>query len=862
VTPELVVEHGNRFVGTASPRLTWRLPDDVPGWEQAEAEVALGEAVVRVVDAESVLVPWPFEPLVSRQQVAVRVRLTAKDGRQTAWSNDVEVEAALLEPTDWSARMITPDLPDDPEGLLPPPLLRRELDVRPDLVSARLYITAHGLYSAHVSGARVSDHLFAPGWSAYRKRLRYQVHDVTALLQPGRQALGIALADGWYRGYLVPTVTRRNWYGDRVGAMAQLEMVHADGSREVVVTDESWQAGTGPRRSADIYRGESYDARLEAPGWSAPGFDTAGWAGCVTVDRDPASLVCQYSPPVRMTERVRPVSLGTSSSGKTIVDFGQNLVGHVRLDVEAAPGTEVVLRHAEILQDGELCTEPLRAATATDTYVAAGLRSWAPEFTFHGFRYAEVTGTPVTSDAISAEVVHSDMRRTGWFSCSDPLVTRLHENAVWSMRGNFLDVPTDCPQRDERLGWTGDLQVFAPSASFLYDSHALLDSWLADLTCEQAEDGGVPHVVPNPIPYLYSGGTAAAWSDAAVIVPWVLYQRRGDLALLARQWPSMVAFTDCLLREQGPELNPELHQYGDWVDPRAPLDKPGDGPTDKQLVVLAYLVYALDIMTASATLVDAPDADRFRDAADRYRSLWRSRYLLADGSLSNDTEAAHALAICFRLLTSEEGVVAGARLAALLEAGGFRIATGFVGTPLVCDALVSTGQVDAAYQLLLQVEPPSWLYPVTQGATTIWERWDSLMPDGRVNPSEMTSFNHYALGAVVDWLHRTVGGLAPLSPGYRDVLVRPVPGGGLTWAKTKHTSPYGDISVSWSTDGEAFSCEVVVPAGARALLVLPLADWKPVTVGSGTHGFTGVLELPGAGALADPSGAPWETGRP
>ena len=868
--PALQVEHGIAFgVGTSRPRLSWQIRD-ASGWEQTGYELALdagaGWSAVQQPSPESVLVPWPFRPLISRQSVQVKVRAYDRVGAPTRWSEPVTVEAALLDPTDWTAAMVAPDWPEDVAGERPPPLLRKEFRVAERLRSARLYVTAHGLYRACLSGQPVGDELFAPGWTAYRKRLRYQAHDVTDLLTAGDHAIGIALADGWYRGYLMPTVTRRNWYGTRVAALAQLELTYDDGRRDVVATDETWRAGEGPLRSADIYRGETYDARLESAvaGWSRPGFDDRDWATCITVDRDPATLVRQFSPPVRRTQTVPPVSMETAPTGRVIVDFGQNLVGHVRLAaVTGAPGTQVVLRHAEILQNGELCTEPLRAATATDTYVVGERTAadWEPEFTFHGFRYAEITGlSEVRATEVTAEVVHSDMRRSGWFSCSDPLVNRLHENAVWSMRGNFLDVPTDCPQRDERLGWTGDLQVFAPSASFLYDSHGLMASWLADLAADQDETGGVPYVVPNPIGRLYNGGTAAAWSDAAVIVPWVLYQRFGDRDVLARQYPSMVTFADCLLREHGPDLNEELYQFGDWVDPRAPMDAPGEGPTDKYLVACAYLVYTLDIMAATARVLGAADDQRFQAHAEHYRQLWRTRYVQPDGRLVSDTVTSYALAICFALLESPaDEAAAGGRMAELLAAEGFRIATGFVGTPLVCDALTATGQLDAAYRLLLEKAPPSWLYAVTQGATTIWERWDSLLPDGTVNPSEMTSFNHYALGAVVDWLHRSVAGLAPLAPGYREILVRPLPGGGLTSAQARHESPYGEVSVSWQLDANGdFACDLLVPAGATAEVALPIEGWEAQRVGSGRHAFRGRFSLATSPPRRWSSGAPWD----
>lgn len=870
--PRVEVEHGPAFaVATARPRLSWRIPDAPDGWAQAGYEVAVddgsGWREVKRDSSASVLVPWPFEDLISRDRVDVRVRAMGEDGSTTAWSDTTSVEVGLLAPADWVARAVTPDWPEVLDGTQPPALIRREFVVNDGLVRARLYVTAHGVYAASIDGVRVSDARFSPGWSAYRTRLRYQTYDVTDLLKHGPNAVGVVLADGWYRGFLVPTEEpRRNWYGTRVAALAQLELTYADGRRQVVATDPTWRAGEGPLRSADLYNGEVYDARLESAvaGWDSPGFDDSTWSGCTLVERDPATLVGQWSPPVRRTQTLPAATLSRSPSGRTIVDFGQNLVGHLRLrGIPAEPGAEVTLRHAEVLQDGELCTQPLRHARATDTYIVGDREgaSWAPDFTFHGFRYAEITGWPeLRSENVMADVLHTDMTRSGWFSCSDPLVNQLHENAVWSMRGNFLDVPTDCPQRDERLGWTGDLQIFTPSACFLYDSHGLLVSWLADLAADQDPSGGVPFVVPNPLGYLYTGGSAAAWSDAAVIVPWQLYQRYGDRDVLARQYPSVLAFADNLVREHGPQLNEEVYQFGDWVDPRAPADRPGDGPTEKLLVAGAHVVHALRIVASTAQVLEKPDdAARFTELADDYLGVWRSRFIQPDGRLTSDTATAYSLAVCFRLLDSHSAqAAAGQRLAELCEESGYRISTGFVGTPLVCDALTATGHLDTAYRLLLETSPPSFLYPVTQGATTVWERWDSLLPDGRVNPSGMTSFNHYALGAVVDWLHRCVGGVAPLAPGYREALVRPRPGGGLEWADTRHTTPYGDLTVTWKIEGATFTCEVQVPAGVRAVVDLPVVGWEQQRVGTGRHSFRGEFAPPTVPPQEPLAGTPWD----
>ncbi|HNP74696.1 MAG TPA: family 78 glycoside hydrolase catalytic domain, partial [Kouleothrix sp.] len=511
----------------------------------------------------------------------VRVRVWGADGSASDWSAPAPAEAGLLGVDDWSARFITPGWDEDTSVSQPCPLLRREFDVRPGVAQARLYITALGVFEAEINGAVVGDHLLDPGWTSYDHRLRYQTFDVTDMLRAGRNALGATLGEGWYRGRLT-WESRRSLYGSRLALLAQLEIRYADGTAERVVSDESWRATRGPIRASSIYDGETYDARLEQPGWSQPDFDDRGWPGVRLLDRDLATLVAPAGPPVRRIEALAPVAIFSSPTGRTLLDFGQNLVGRLRISASGPAGQTITLRHAEVLEHGELGTRPLRSAEATDRYTlrGEGVETWEPRFTFHGFRYAEIDGWPgeLRAEDVRALVCHSDIERTGWFECSDPLLNRLHENVVWSMRGNFFDIPTDCPQRDERLGWTGDIQVFAPSATFLYNCAGFLQSWLADLAAEQRELGGlVPVVVPNALEHPFA---AAAWGDAAVIVPWVLYERFGDIEILRAQFASMRAWVDTVeaiagarrLWDRGP-------QFGDWLDPSAPPERPGDART-------------------------------------------------------------------------------------------------------------------------------------------------------------------------------------------------------------------------------------------------------------------------------------------
>ena len=827
-------------IGEAAPRLSWIVEAAPTGWAQAsyELETASGETV-RVHSSESVLVPWPFAELRSRERVRVRVRVTGEDSSVSDWSDWAAVEAGLLEPVDWVARLVTP-------GAGTPALLRHTAELRAKPVrSARVYVTAHGLYQLEIDGRRVGDDELAPGWTAYESRLRYQTYDVTDLVRGGRTTIGAWLADGWWRGYLGPD-GRREFYGTEPGLLAQLEVEFEDGERRVIATGGDWRTAAGPILSADLYNGEHFDARLLEMDWSTAGGPVDGWKTVTASEIDIARLVAPDGPPVRVTETVPVVDVTTSPSGRTILDFGQNLVGRLRISVSGAAGDTVVLRHAEVLAAGELATEPLRGAKATDTYVlrGEGVEQWAPRFTFHGFRYAEVNGWPGEFDpsAVVAEVLHSDLERTGWFTTSDPMVNRLHQNIVWGMRGNFVDIPTDCPQRDERLGWTGDVQVFAPTAEYLFDTAGFLTSWLKDLTAEQAHYGGTPMVVPA-VTTGYNG-PMAGWGDAATVVPWTVYQATGDLGVLARQFDSMLSWTTEVEAAAGPDrIWCAGYQFGDWLDPTAPAGRPEASATYPEIVATAYFARSARIAADAAVLLRRPEAERLAALAEEVATAFRREYITASGRILSDSATAYALALQFDLVDNEAARIrAGDRLAEIVRSDGYTIATGFIGTPLICDALSRNGHLDTAYRLLLQTKAPSWLYSVDQGATTIWERWDALLPDGTVNPSGMTSFNHYAFGAVGDWLHRIVAGLAPAAPGYRRIRIAPQPPRrGLTSASARLKTPYGTAESGWVLRDGALRLVVRVPVGVAAEVVLPSGARQ--VVGHGEHEFSETFDV-------------------
>jgi alpha-L-rhamnosidase len=631
-------------IGRSAPRISWQLANDESAFEQTAYEVELagvrGGGPVRVESNAQVLVPWPFAPLGSRERATVRVRV-GSGGRWSDWSEVAEVEAGLLDPSDWTAGFVTPT---EVGGLgSPAPLVRGEFAVRGPVARARLYTTALGVYEARLNGQPVGDEILAPGWTTYPKRLCYQSFDVTPVLVQGTNTFDAILGNGWYRGQLT-WLKRRAVYGDRLAYLAQLEITYTDGTVQRVVTDESWKAVASGVLEDDLYDGQTTDLRVET---------TGPWSPVEVVDWDLATLVAAEGPPVRRLMTVPVRELTSKANGKYLIDFGQNLVGWVRMTAHAtAPGQEVSVRHAEVLENGELGTRPLRGAKATDHYILKGTDNEVlePAFTFHGFRYAEVSGLQdLEPGQLEAVVVGNDLERTGWFESSSAELNRLHENVVWGMRGNFLSVPTDCPQRDERLGWTGDIQVFAPTASSLFDCAGFLSSWLGDLVAEQGKDGSVPLVVPNVLP---GGPAIAVWGDAACVVPWVLYERFGDAGILERQWDSMRSWVDYIAAHAGDDfLWSGQFQLGDWLDPTAPPDNPAAAKADPDVIATAYFARSAEILSRSAAVLgDEGSAKRYGELAARVRQAFADNYATRAGRVLSDAQTVYGLAIAWSLL--------------------------------------------------------------------------------------------------------------------------------------------------------------------------------------------------------------------
>jgi alpha-L-rhamnosidase len=829
-------------IGAATPRISWQVPAADAGYAQSayELEITTGATQAFTVQSpDQILVPWPAEPLGSRESAQVRVRVRGHDDGDgwSEWSEPATVEAGLLASDDWTARFVSPR--DNPHGS-PAPLIAGVTNLPDGIVKARLYATAYGIYLPELNGQRVGTEELAPGWTAYQYRLRYQTYDVTELVRPGENKLEFLVGNAWYRGR-IGFQDQKQLYGERLAVLAQLEVTTEDGQVHTFGSDGTWTSRESNVLADDLYDGQTTDLRKQ-PGEPTP---------VDVLDADLNLLVAPDGPPVRITDVLPAVEITTSPSGKTLVDFGQNLVGRVRLTVRGgAEGDEIVVRHAEVLENGELGVRPLRTAKATDAYFLAGPDEVVLDspLTFHGFRYAEVTGVDgLAKEDLEAVVVGSDLQRTGWFESSNELLNQFHQNVVWGMRGNFVDVPTDCPQRDERLGWTGDIQVFSPSASFLFDTAGFLTNWLADLAAEQQKDGSVPYVVPDVL--RHDGQATAAWGDAATIVPWVIYERSGDAGLLARQLPSMRAWVDKMTDLAGSDLLwSGGFQFGDWLDPTAPPENAFAAKADPDVVATAHLARSAEVVGKTAEILGHADlAQEYTDLAARVRQAFAAEYTTDGGRVLSDAATTYALALQWALLpTQTQRQRAGERLADLVRTAGFRISTGFVGTPLMADALADSGHPDLAYRLLLQTGCPSWLYAVTMGATTVWERWDSMLPDGSINPGQMTSFNHYALGAVADWMHRRVAGLAAAEPGYRTIDVRPLLTEQLTHASAKHLTPYGEASVAWTRADGQVTLSVTVPVGSRAKVEVPGQD--VVEVGHGAHEWTAddpYAELPG-----------------
>ncbi|KAM5353515.1 hypothetical protein ACJ41O_000165 [Fusarium nematophilum] len=836
---QLSAEHHHSGFGlfASSPRLSWRFnPTSIKGWKQVSYDLSVTrnstEETFHVESSNSIYNPWPSSPLSSRERAELKVRATGADGSSTDWAS-LTIEVALLNLSDWTAKLISGP-PQGPEPKRPVLLLKKFNSTGPR--HARLYATAHGVYEVEINGQRISDELLAPGWQSYNHRLHYQTYDVTPFLKDGENVIGSHVAEGWFASRLGRPGVANHW-GERLGFLAQLEV---DG-QVCCQTDESWEYLDGPLLLSELYNGEVCDSNLIDPTWSTVESKSQAIGPVDVLPFPRAELVAPDVAPVTRVMELKPKEIITTPTGKKVLDFGQNFVGWLRFekDVPGNPGETILIRHAEVMEHGELGTRPLRSAQARyELRLGGPTKGLETKFTFFGFRYAEINGhDDVSLDDFTGIVISSNLRRTGTFESSHPMLNRLHENTVWSMRGNFISIPTDCPQRDEKLGWTGDIQVFAPTANFLFDTSAFLGSWLRDLQADQKDaDGVIPVIIPNVPrqPDNRMKRPMAVWGDSSVLTPWDLYTAFGDLNHLEAQWESMCSWLDTgIPRDERGFWSTTSPQYGDWLDPRAPPDMPGNCPTDNFLVANAYLIHTTKVAAEIGRVLGKTEKSKqYASSAASLTSLFLEEYVTPRGRLACDTQTTYALALKFGLLEDKHLTTARDRLGHLVRWERFKITTGFAGTPIILDALSENGMLNLAYRMLQERDCPSWLYPVGMGSTSIWERWNSMFPDGSINPGQMTSFNHYALGSVCSFMHKTVGGLSPVSPGWKTALVKPQPGGTIRFAKTSFDSPYGLYRVDWKIEGGKMTTRVAVPPNAGARVVLYGVDEM---VGSGEY---------------------------
>ncbi|MFD2611069.1 family 78 glycoside hydrolase catalytic domain [Paenibacillus gansuensis] len=848
-------------IDVQKPRISWQLQSDRRGTAQQayQIQVSVEDTFQLVlwntqkVDSEDNLhIPYEGPELVARTRYFVRVRIWDEQGQVSPWSEIGHWETALLAAGDWEAQWITPaedHLNRQEEAAF---LLRKEFEVRPQIRSARIYSTALGVYELHLNGTRVSEDRLSPGWTSYSHRLQYQTYDVTGLLNDGANAVGMALANGWYKGNLAWD-GRSNIYGDRRAGLLQLEIRYEDGSRQVISTDETWSSATGPVVYAEIYHGETYDARLEISGWSEAGSPSGSWGTVETLAPPAAVLKAQESEPVQVVSEIKPVELIHTPSGETVIDFGQNMVGWVAFRVTGEAGTTVTLHHAEVLDgEGNFYTENLRSAKQQIRYICKGGQEerYEPHFTFQGFRYVKVEGYTgeLRLDAFTGRVVHSAMEQTGKFECSNPLLNQLQSNIVWGQKGNFLDVPTDCPQRDERLGWTGDAQVFIRTAAFNMEVASFFTKWLRDLQADQAEDGAVPFVVPNVL----DGYSSAAWGDAAVICPWNLYVCYGDRRILQEQFASMKAWVEYIRRQGDNEYlwNTGFH-FGDWLGLDA-KENSYIGATPTDLIATAFYAYSTQLVSKAAEVLGLEEeARKYKELHSRISEHFHLEFVTPNHRLAAPTQTAHVLALMFGLVEGPAKERTAATLAKMIEDNKYHLTTGFVGTPYLCLALSENGYHETAAKLVTQTSYPSWLYSITKGATTIWEHWDGIKEDGSFWSKDMNSYNHYAYGSIGDWLYRVLAGLdaAEDRPGYKRILLKPQPSEEFEYASAELESMYGPIRSSWRRDSESLTMavEIEIPANTTAQVTLPEAAADRVMEGgtllSQTEGINSVRQL-------------------
>lgn len=873
-------------VATTTPRFSWQLSasnPDAKNLSQSAFEIQVAStpeqfektplwASGKVTSSQTSQITYEGSPLKSRDNAMWRVRSWDQDDKPSAWSSPASFTIGLLQPEDWQADWIASaenpvhdteenvqNFNGTPRGklkLTPAKHFRKSFQAEKKPVSAVLHATSLGVHTVEINGKTVGDWFLAPGWTSYHNRLHYLSYDVTSHLTQGDNVIGATLADGWYAGYvaygllvgvsgLEEGVDGRWYYGKTPALKLQLEINYDDGSSKVISTDESWNTALGPWKEADILMGESYDAREEHPGWTKTGFDDSQWTPAVKHPGHKGKLEPHPGVPVRVIEEMKPISVREHKPGVFIFDLGQNISGIARLRVKGKAGDKVRLRFAEMLHsDGRLSTENLRCARSVDTYTLKGDPEgeiWSPSFTYHGFQFIEVTGYPgtPTMDDITGLVIHSDTPMVGHFECSDPMLNRLHKNIHWTQRANFFEMPTDCPQRDERMGWTGDAQIYVKAATYNADIASFYVKWLRDLNDDRWDFGPYPNFAPSP--FIRKGmHFAAAWGDAGIICPWTIWQVYGDTSVIAEHWDEMEKFMT-FRAERDPEMKGTAKgdsKFGDWLalyEPKTPIE----------FIDLAYHAYTGRLMAEMATALGmTARALHYTDHSKRLTARFQELHLNSDGTLKQPNQSTYAIALFFELIPTELAQKSADQLAKLIRDNGNRMTTGFLGTRPLLPVLSKHGHHDLAGILMQQKEYPSWGYEVENGATTIWERWNSFIKGEGVHNPSMNSFSHYAFGAVSEWMFAELGGIELLSPGYDVLRIAPRPTGTLTHCKVSTRNRHGQVATEWKIEDNQFMARITIPVNTTAVVTLPIQgeDGQPQELGSGTYQFKGPLK--------------------
>ena len=847
---QLTVHHlltNNRInpigVDDSLTRFSWQLSGNYKNIRQQAYQITVYDAQEKnatvwfsgkVNSSQSVMISVRLPKMIANKRYSWKVQVWDEAGNTSISTEAAFFQIGLFHASNWKAQWIEASPFADSIGR-PSPLFRKTFPVNKKVTLATAYITAHGLYEAYINGKRVGDGKLTPGWTVYAARLPYQAYDVTQHLQKGLNACGVMVGSGWYRGY-IGFSNQKNFYGTSVGLLMQIHIQYEDGSSEILGTDNSWTCSTGEVRYAELYNGETIDHTKTKAGFSMANYDAGNWQKVIPAQYSLQNLVATENELITQQEVIKPIKLMKTPAGETVIDFGQNLVGWVAMSIKGKTGDSIKISHAEVLdKQGNFYTDNLRAARAVDVYVLKGGEQefFEPHFTFHGFRYIKIEGnaSELKPEQFEAKVLHSNMPVTGTFSTSNELINQLQHNILWGQKGNFLDVPTDCPQRDERLGWTGDAQVFSRTAAYNMNVHNFFSKWLKDLAADQLADGAVPFVIPNVL-----GNTAVAsagWADAATIIPWNMFLAYGDTQLLRTQFPSMKKWVNYMKGKSKDDLWNTGFHFGDWLFYRPEDDNDGRAAvTDKYLIAQCFYAHSIQLLIQSANVLGlTEEVTEYTRLLERVVNAFQQEYVTPSGRLVSSTQTAYVLSLQFNMLPVHLRKSTAERLAENIRSYGIHLTTGFLGTPYLCEVLTRFGYTSLAYQLLLQETYPSWLYPVKMGATTIWERWDGIKQNGTFQTPGMNSFNHYAYGAIGDWMYRTMAGIKEdeAGAGYKKIIIQPQTGGNFSKVSATLQTYYGLVSSSWQIQQSIFQLDVEIPANTTAVICLPTPKKGDIT---------------------------------